>query len=107
MANGEKVILISDMYLPSKDIRDLIGNVDPVLAKLPLYVSSEIGHKKDNGKLFVHIFFDLDYEFSEWVHYGDNVEADGARTEKTPHPRNHASNGCVQCRRSEIYSLQS
>lgn len=82
VADGEKVILISDMYLSSKEIRTLIGGVDPILKKLPLYVSSEVGHKKDSGKLFTHIFFDLDYEYSKWVHYGDNAKADGDEPRK-------------------------
>jgi len=82
VAAGEKVILISDMYLSSSQIMQLIGNIDPVLSKIPIFVSSEIGHKKDSGKLFTSIFFELDYEYSNWVHYGDNKIADGREPRK-------------------------
>lgn len=82
VAAGETVILISDMYLPKERIMDLIGHVDPVLNQLPIFVSSEVGHKKDSGKLFTHIFFELEYEYSQWVHFGDNPTADGTEPRK-------------------------
>ncbi len=79
VAAGEDVFLISDMYLPKEEISSFLHGVDPALCDIPLVVSSEYGHKKDSGELFKHLFFELDYEYAEWVHYGDNTKADGAK----------------------------
>ncbi len=79
VAAGEDVLLISDMYLPKSEISAFLRGVDPELCDIPLVVSSEYGHKKDSGELFKHVFFELDYEYAEWVHYGDNTKADGAK----------------------------
>ncbi len=79
VAEGEDVILISDMYLPKEEIAKFLHAVDPDLEDIPLYVSSEYGHKKDSGELFKQLFFELDYQYAEWVHFGDNSKADGAK----------------------------
>ncbi len=47
------------------------------MCDLPLHVSSEVGHKKDSGELSKHLFFEFDYQYADWVHYGDNTKADG------------------------------
>lgn len=75
---GEDVILISDMYLPKAQIEAYLKTIDPTLGDLPLFVSSEYGHKKDTGDLFKHVFFALDYQYAQWIHFGDNKTADGA-----------------------------
>ena len=75
-AKGHDIVLISDMYLPQDIIKKLINQADNRLDQFPLYVSSEIGHQKSTGKLYKHIFFDLDYAYSEWEHYGDNLHSD-------------------------------
>lgn len=77
-AEGHDVVLVSDMYLPLEVVRGLLAKADSRLASLPLYLSTDIGHQKSTGKLFLHIFFDLDYHYSQWIHYGDNKHADGA-----------------------------
>lgn len=77
-AEGHDVVLVSDMYLPLEAVRGLLAKADARLASLPLYLSTDIGHQKSTGKLFLHIFFDLDYHYSQWIHYGDNKHADGA-----------------------------
>jgi len=79
IAAGEDVILISDMYLSKEDIATFLRGIDPELCDIPLFVSSEYGHKKDSGELFKHLFFELDYQYADWVHFGDNSKADGAK----------------------------
>lgn len=74
---GHDVLLISDMYLPADVISRMIAEADVRLTTLPLYVSSEIGYQKSTGRLYTHVFFDLDYHYSKWVHHGDNKRADG------------------------------
>lgn len=76
LAANEKVVLISDMYLPKEVIQAMLKKADPVLAELPLYLSSDCGVQKTTLKLYYHVFHDLDYRFGKWVHYGDNAFAD-------------------------------
>ncbi|WP_344375546.1 CDP-glycerol glycerophosphotransferase family protein [Agromyces tropicus] len=73
---GETVVLISDMYLPSEVVRRMLAQADPVLAEVPLYVSSDHGVQKSTGWLFVQVYLDLGYDFAEWRHTGDNAHAD-------------------------------
>lgn len=75
-SRGNDVILISDMYLPEKVIRQMLKKADPVLAEIPLYLSSSRGYQKTTKKLFLEVYDSLDYRYSEWVHIGDNRFAD-------------------------------
>lgn len=82
VAAGEKVILLSDMYLSVEVIRSLISAVDPILGKLHIVASSDLGHKKDSGRLYIDYFFNSEYNYKEWVHFGDNKRADGVEARK-------------------------
>lgn len=73
---GHDVVLISDMYLPEDVIRQMLEKADPVLAQLPLYLSSRLGYQKTTRKLFLEVYHSLDYRYSEWIHIGDNPFAD-------------------------------
>ncbi len=75
---GETVVLVSDMYLPREFVTRMLGKASPVLAQLPLYLSSEQLVQKSTKELFVRIFTDLRYDFGRWVHTGDNRHADEA-----------------------------
>lgn len=76
IANGDKVILISDMYLSKEFITNLLIKADPILAELPLFLSSDYGVQKSTNKLFLKAFYNMDYKFSKWIHHGDNVNSD-------------------------------
>lgn len=82
LAQGHDVVLISDMYLPEKTIRCMLAKADPVLAKLPLFLSSSLGYQKTTKKLFLEVYRSLDYCYSEWVHIGDNPFADDIQPAK-------------------------
>ena len=75
---GHDVLLVSDMYLPEAVICQMLGKIDTRLNDIPLYLSVNVGHQKASGKLYQHIFFDIDYQYTRWVHYGDNKYSDGA-----------------------------
>lgn len=75
---GNSVYLVSDMYLEHDIIVKMLQRADERLAKLPLYLSSDIGYQKSTGKLFIHAFFDRPYHYQSWTHYGDNNNADGS-----------------------------
>ncbi len=75
---GEKVVLISDMYLPKEIITAMLSKADPLLAELPLFLSNEYGVLKTSQKLYFEVYksFRPYYDFRKWIHYGDNEKAD-------------------------------
>lgn len=79
---GEKVVLISDMYLDKTVIKKMLEKADPVLAELPLYLSNEYKVQKTTTELFYKVYHDVDYnKFRKWIHYGDNILADKKKPE--------------------------
>lgn len=78
LANQETVVLISDMYLPKEFVQKLLAKADPVLATLPLFLSSDYGTQKTTRALFLDVYHSLDYSFGKWIHYGDSANADGS-----------------------------
>lgn len=81
---GEKVVLISDMYLPKEFIKKLLEKADPILAELPLFLSSEYGVLKTSQELFFEVYksFEPFYDFKKWIHWGDNINADQNQARK-------------------------
>lgn len=73
---GQRVILISDMYLSERTIRRMLATVDPVLAGLPIYVSSEYKKSKWTGSLYPLVRHNEGAEYSQWIHMGDNAHSD-------------------------------
>ena len=73
---GERVILVSDMYLPPEILRQMLLRVDAVLAQLPLYVSSAYGVRKTTGNLYRLVQQAEGVSFGDWVHTGDNLHQD-------------------------------
>lgn len=75
-AQGQKVIMISDMYLPREVIEKMVAEADPKLLEYDLYLSSETGYQKSTGLLYQYVFFNSNEKYKRWVHYGDNKHAD-------------------------------
>lgn len=75
---GNKVVLVSDMYLPREIVVQMLEKADPLLATLPLFLSSDYGVQKTTQNLFFEVYksFEPYYDFEKWVHYGDNLIAD-------------------------------
>lgn len=73
---GERVVLISDMYLPGKVIRRMLCRVDEVFTSLPLYVSSDYGVRKTTGSLYRRVQEAEKMDYRDWTHYGDNLHQD-------------------------------
>ena len=84
LSDGEKVVLISDMYLSKEFVQKMLAKADPVLAELPLFISSEYGVLKTSQKLFFEVYksFEPFYDFKKWIHYGDNQNADETQARK-------------------------
>ena len=79
---GEKVVLISDQYLPVEFVGQLLAKADPLLAELPLYLSNDRGRvQKSTKQLYLSVFQDQDWNYGDWVHTGDNERADIKRAQ--------------------------
>ena len=76
LGQGERVVLISDMYLPEKTIREMLLQADDIFEKIPLYVSSEYGSRKTTGNLYRIVQKMEQVSFGDWTHIGDNLHQD-------------------------------
>lgn len=76
LAQGERVILISDMYLSENVIRAMLMKVDPIFQAIPLYVSSEYGKRKTTGNLYRQVQEMEKVPYERWTHIGDNLFQD-------------------------------
>ena len=73
---GEHVVLISDMYLSSDFIRDLLTKHSDIFKNVPIYVSNEAGVTKSEGLLYKYVKEKEKACYFEWVHCGDNRQSD-------------------------------
>ncbi|UQZ76069.1 HAD family hydrolase [Niallia circulans] len=73
----KKILLISDMYLSTQQIKDILlaNNFDLSLVD-KIIVSSEYKQTKQEGELFQKVQEELSLQFSQWLHIGDNEVAD-------------------------------
>lgn len=82
LSDGEKVLLISDMYLPKEQIYKMLSKADPVLGKLQLYVSGDCKKRKRTGAIYRFAMEQSCFIGAECVHTGDNEKMDVAAAEK-------------------------
>lgn len=73
---GQRVVLISDMYLPTHIIREMLIKVDDIFKKIPLYVSAEYGARKTTGNLYRKVQELEGIRYEDWIHIGDNIYQD-------------------------------
>ncbi|MCM1154134.1 MAG: hypothetical protein NC489_15100 [Ruminococcus flavefaciens] len=76
LSDGERVVLISDMYLPKKQIYRMLAKADPVLAELRLYVSGDCKKRKYTGAIYEFAMKWSHFVGEECVHTGDNEKTD-------------------------------
>ena len=72
---GKTVLIISDMYLPSGFIEEMLNQSGYVGYKR-LYVSSECGLRKKTGRLYQLVREELNMNPNNWLHIGDDVITD-------------------------------
>ncbi len=77
LSDNEKVILISDMYLSEKYIREILCSVDDIFTNIDIYVSVECGCSKSDGLLYKYIKDRYLIKYEDWTHVGDNLVSDG------------------------------
>ncbi|KAB8320267.1 hypothetical protein SD81_001170 [Tolypothrix campylonemoides VB511288] len=73
---NERVIYMSDMYLSEETIRAFLKENNVWTPGSRLYVSSEVGMSKSNGKLFPHCLGQESVKPSQLHHIGDNLHSD-------------------------------
>lgn len=73
--NGKKIIIVSDMYLPTETIRHILkkNDIDCVSA---FFVSGVVGLSKGSGNLYRYAAKKMGVKFREIVHIGDNLKTD-------------------------------
>lgn len=70
----KKILFISDMYLPSKVIGQILRKNGYETGHL--YVSCESGRTKRDGGLFTYVQKAEDLTFDSWLHIGDAIPGD-------------------------------
>lgn len=71
----KRVVLTTDMYLP-RDVLETILLRNGITGYEALFVSSEVGCRKEDGTLFRYLCDKLAVEPSDVVHVGDNPNSD-------------------------------
>ncbi len=77
VAGGDRVVLVSDMYLPKYTIERILKSCG-ISGYEGLYLSSEIGLRKSSGNLFSFVLDDLDIPANHLLHVGDDDHADSS-----------------------------
>lgn len=80
--NGKKIVVASDMYLPTKFIADVLQK-NGFEDYDKLYVSGDINQTKARGTMFDTIIRDMNVPANKILHIGDNKKSDYKR------PREH------------------
>lgn len=80
-AAGERVLFISDMYLPHEVVREMLVNCGYSVPEGTLYVSRDVGKTKRAGSLYRYVLEKENLSARDLRHCGDGVESDflGAR----------------------------
>ncbi len=73
---GEKVVLVSDMYLHEDQIRSLLIPINDIFRTIPIYVSCDYGQNKGSQQLYAYVSEQENVAFSQWTHIGDNYVSD-------------------------------
>lgn len=71
---GYQIAFISDMYLPSSFLRNILIKYDIFKDADKIYVSCEENARKDTGSLYKKVKAELEPE--RWIHFGDNRHSD-------------------------------
>jgi predicted HAD superfamily hydrolase len=78
VASNCSVVFISDMYLPSSFLQEVLVSLGFLGARdIPIFVSGETRLSKHSGALYNYVSEQLGVECtSAWLHVGDNVHSD-------------------------------
>lgn len=73
---GNRILFISDMYLSSEFLSEVMRELGFMQGNDKLYVSCECGAQKWNGLLFKYVKAKEKIAYVNWHHYGDNKQDD-------------------------------
>lgn len=79
-AAGDVICFISDMYLSSKFLADLLRREECLVGDERVFVSCEWNARKDTGELYDVVRNEL--KPGKWRHYGDNLRCDVKRAKQ-------------------------
>ena len=77
---GWQIVFLSDMYLNSSFLREVLVREGCAELNDPIYVSCEANSRKDTGQLYKNVREKL--KPTEWEHYGDNQKSDVKQARK-------------------------
>lgn len=72
---GKKVIIITDMFLSRDKIKEFL-NLNGITGWHDIFVSSDVGIRKDNGELYHYILEKYEVRPDEFLMIGDNERSD-------------------------------
>jgi predicted HAD superfamily hydrolase len=75
VATGKSVVIMTDMFLSRKTIENILSS-HGINKWKELYVSNDIGLRKDNGKLYDHVLEKHNLKPDRFVMVGDNERSD-------------------------------
>ena len=78
IAEGRRVVFVSDTYYSSAQVRKMLL-VSGVIGHFELFVSSEVLERKDTQRMWSQVCHVLKINYSELIHFGDNVVSDVQR----------------------------
>lgn len=71
---GYRIAFISDMYLPSTFLKEILSSFGLYSSHDYIYVSNECNARKSDGSLYEKVKNELNPK--QWIHYGDNAYSD-------------------------------
>ncbi|MEO7105650.1 MAG: rhamnan synthesis F family protein, partial [Rhodoferax sp.] len=75
LSKGKRVVLASDMYLPRAIIESMLTS-NGVVGWQKLYLSSDVGLRKDSGDMYRHILAEEKIKSQQMLMIGDNEHSD-------------------------------
>jgi predicted HAD superfamily hydrolase len=75
LATGKPVLLLSDMFLPRSMVEAMLAR-HGIEGFEALYLSNDVGLRKDSGQLYEHIFARYGIKPAEFLMVGDNERSD-------------------------------
>lgn len=85
--SGWKIVFISDMYLNTLFLKDILKEQGLFEEGDEIFVSSDFSASKANGKLFDIVY--QKYSPQKWIHTGDNIHSDVNVPQKKNIKTNH------------------
>lgn len=72
----QKIICVSDFYIPSKYTRKILNGANFPFPDIELFVSCEHKYNKRSGRLFLHVMEQLNISSEDIIHIGDSLHSD-------------------------------